>query len=547
MNEVQKMKKVSLLFMALFIVSPVLAKDYFFKEISTHATILSNSDIVVQENYTYSFEDSFTYVYRSFFMDQIESINNFRVWNAETGQVYSPSISYDSGDKYYRWDIAAQDEDQTYVMEYTIVGLIKDHNETADYVWYSLVPVDREKRIESFSFLLTFPADLRDSLTPRLSRTTASWSWVSEDTILFTETDIEPYGAFDIDLYMPEGTIEFYITPSQLASTVASAFLGGATLLIFGLLSFIVRRDYNLYGKDPIPDDVKIIRRLRPALAGVVLEEKVDIKEVEATILDLAIRGYIYIKEEEKKSFFGRKEIWFIKTKSTRGLMDYETKVMEGIFGTKEKVKVSSLKNKFFLKVPDILDSMHEEAAKHKLFEGRVDKTMMTYVWKFVKMPLILMVTNVLTIATFLGMGFDMLDPFPTTVFGSFLSLIPLFIIASVGATAMPRKTKMGAAHSNRYNELKNWMKKYPLKEGRLFDEYLPYATAFGIQRVCINKLKDLEGYKSDWYSGPYTAGSFAALHSSMAKSFASPHSSGGGGGGFGGGGGGGGGGAGAG
>jgi hypothetical protein len=172
------MRKLLIMVAALALFGPVLAKDYYYKEISTHATILPNSDIAVQENYTYSFNDDFSFVYRTFFMDQIESVDDFRVWNAETGQVYTPRVTY-SGGKIYNWTISASYEDQTFVMEYTLVGLIKDYNETVDYLWYSIVPVEREKRIDSVSFWMTFPDDLRGRITPRSSRV-SEWSWVSD-------------------------------------------------------------------------------------------------------------------------------------------------------------------------------------------------------------------------------------------------------------------------------------------------------------------------------------------------------------------------------
>jgi uncharacterized membrane protein len=538
------MRKVLVFMLLSTLLSPALAKDYFFKEISTHATILGNSDIVVQENYTYSFDGNFTYVYRILYLSEIDSITGFRVWNAETGQQYTPSVSARSDEVSYSWDIAAQDEDQTYVMEYTIVGAIKDHNNTVDYLWYSIVPVDREKRIETVKFWITFPQDARDVVLPRASRN-CTMLWVADDTLFFATSGIPAYGAFDAEFYLPEDMVEFYMTPSEFASMVFSLILVLCTLALFGTFIFVAWKDYNQYGRDPIVQDMKTVRRLRPALAGTVLDERVDIKEIEATILDLAIRGYIYIREEEKGTIFKRKEIWFVKTKGVRGLMEYEAKIMRALFGTKEKIKVSSLKNKFYKHTPKILEAIHDEAAKHKLFDGSVDKTIKSYMGKFMVFPIVLAVAVVGLIALFFGMGFRARGIFPFAMVLSFLSIPMLFMLAFAFAMAMPRKTEKGVAQAHRYTELKNWMKKYPLKEGRLFDEYLPYATAFGIQRVWIKKLKDIEGYQSDWYSGPYTAAGFVALHSSLGSSFAAPGSSGGGGG-FGGGGGAGGGGAGA-
>ncbi len=538
------MRKVLVFMLLSALLSPALAKDYFFKEISTHAAILGNSDIVVRENCTYSFEGSFTYVYRIFYLSEIDSIADFRVWNAETGQQYTPSVSARSDEVSYSWDISAEDEDQTYVMTYTMVGAIRDYNSTVDYLWYSIVPVDREKRIETVKFWITFPQDVKDVIVPRVSRS-CNITWVADDTLFFATSDIPAYGAFDAEFYLPEDMVEFYMTPSGFASMVFSLVLVLCTLVLFGTFVFVAWRDYDQYGRDPVVQDMRTVRRLRPALAGAVLDERVDIKEIEATILDLAIRGYIYIREEEKGTIFKRKEIWFMKTKGVGGLMEYEVKIMRALFGIKEKIKVSSLKNKFYKHTPKILEVIHDEAAKHKLFDGSVDKTIKSYMGKFMVFPIVLAVAVVGLIAAFFGMGFRARGIFPFAMVLSFLSIPLLFMLAFAFAMAMPRKTEKGVAQAHRYTELKNWMKKYPLKEGRLFDEYLPYATAFGIQRVWVKKLKDIEGYQSDWYSGPYTAAGFVVLHSSFASSCSAPGSSGGGGG-FGGGGGAGGGGAGA-
>jgi uncharacterized membrane protein len=90
----------------------------------------------------------------------------------------------------------------------------------------------------------------------------------------------------------------------------------------------------------------------------------------------------------------------------------------------------------------------------------------------------------------------------------------------------------------NKYDDLENWMQTYPLKRQRLFDEFLPYAIAFGIGDVWVEKMEALGVIKRDWYSGNLTSSSYLSFRSSMRNSLASSPSSSGGGGGFGGGGG---------
>ncbi len=74
-----------------------------------------------------------------------------------------------------------------------------------------------------------------------------------------------------------------------------------------------------------------------------------------------------------------------------------------------------------------------------------------------------------------------------------------------------------------------------------MFDEFLPYAIAFGVGDVWMKKMEKLGEIKRDWYEGRLTSASYGAFYSSMSSGLTSSPSSsgsGGGGGGFGGGGG---------
>ncbi len=536
------MKKTIFIILCLTLVLPSFAKDYYFAEISTRANVLNNSDIFVQENYTYSFEGQFTYVYRSFFLRNIKEIKDFKVWNAETGEDYDFSMTYDGGDLLFRWDIDALNENQTYVMEYVIVGAITNFNETNDYLWYSVVPVDREKRIDDVIFHINFPQGVGNSIPVVMSRDTEVLS-ISDRNFVFFVEDIEPYGTFDLGFYIPKGMVETYLTITDILLIVLPIIFTAINIIFPLILVFLGLQGYMKHGRDPKFKEFKKLPNLRPAVAGYVVDEKIDIKEIEATILDLSIRGFIYIHEKEEGTIFKRKEIVLVKLKSSKKLLGYESKIVSAIFGNKKKVEVSSLKNKFYKEIPDIKKFIQKEAEKLGLFDKKEKKKREEYKKKFVAVLITFFIAifalTVISLPTFVLAAIFLFSGIL-----NFMFMIALFVIFD---DIVKRKTELGVGHANKYSELRDWMKKYPLKEGRLFDEYLPYATSLGIQRVWIKKLKDLEGeYKSGWYGGTYNRTSFLVLHNSLNSSFAAPGSSGGGGGGFGGGGGAGGGGAGA-
>ena len=57
---------------------------------------------------------------------------------------------------------------------------------------------------------------------------------------------------------------------------------------------------------------------LSPGLAGALIDEKVDTKEIIATIVDLARRGYLEITDTEKKGVLGKSSTIFTRTQGVR-------------------------------------------------------------------------------------------------------------------------------------------------------------------------------------------------------------------------------------
>ncbi len=52
---------------------------------------------------------------------------------------------------------------------------------------------------------------------------------------------------------------------------------------------------------------------LGPAEAGTLIDEKLDMRDISATIIDLAVRGYIKIEEISSKGWFSSTDYRFIR------------------------------------------------------------------------------------------------------------------------------------------------------------------------------------------------------------------------------------------
>ena len=118
-----------------------------------------------------------------------------------------------------------------------------------------------------------------------------------------------PFGAGEgltLVLSLPKDLLD---EPSQLRHWLdrASDYIGLATLLpvfVFGGMGALWWRT----GRDPggplaVPVRYEPPDAMTPAEMGTVLDERVDMVDITATLLDLAVRGYLRIEETPRKAF----------------------------------------------------------------------------------------------------------------------------------------------------------------------------------------------------------------------------------------------------
>ncbi len=289
------------------------------------------------------------------------------------------------------------------------------------------------------------------------------------------------------------------------------------------------------YGRDPKgqvqevrawfdPPKLKNGRAMTPTEVGSLIDEIVDLRDISASIVDLARRGYLKIEERKKNDFY------LIKTKNdNHGLQPFEKKLLEGIFGDKD---IARLKDKHLAKTV--------EEASNLVYDQLVTE------------------------------GFFPKNPNATRIFYSIIGVLALIsgnlglaLIAFTFGRAMPAKTIFGVEAANISKSLKNFLTSqerqlaFQAKNQQLFEKLLPYAVAFGVERIWAERFRDINLKPPEWYTSYGSTRAFnslvftKSLSSSMSsfRSAATPvtsttgHVSGFGGGGFSGGGGGGGGG----
>jgi uncharacterized membrane protein len=305
-------------------------------------------------------------------------------------------------------------------------------------------------------------------------------------------------------------------------STSPLALSAAAVVLVAGL--FGVWWLWWTRGRDRGPTRGAIVAeyeppdKLRPAQLGVVVDESADPRDLVATIVDLAVRGYLTITEHAKHGLFGRTDWTLDKKKPGDDLLPYERKLFDGLFKDGDSVLLSSLKGTFASTLKGAEELLYKDAMAHGWFVADPSRVRIAYAG-----------LGCLTAAAGIGLAFLLGQLLGWGLAG--LAVIPAGVALLVLNHAMPARTAAGEAVLERTLGFKRYMDtaetdraKFAEKEG-LLTAYLPYAVMFASVEKWLRAFAGLDVAKSvsSWYvgPGPFQASLFASSFSSFSSSLA--------------------------
>ncbi len=366
----------------------------------------------------------------------------------------------------------------------------------------------------------------------------------SDRTVLVETTKpLASYEGLAVVVGFPKGIVavleprEFVPFFETLAGKIALVLIGIGAILWYIVAPIYVIRKWWTSGRDPkpgmgeakawfSPPKTPHHRALTPAETGTLVDERADLRDIYASIVDLARRGYLTIIETKKNEFDLEK---MKDGKGDADVLPFERELLEGIFASGNLVSIKTIDlTKTLEKVKGML---YESLVTDKFFPSNPNTLRGWYI--------------ALAVVAFI-----------------FVNPI-LFLVALTFGQNMPRKTLFGAEQAAIARSLRNFLtsqdKKlaFQAKNQMMFEKLLPFAVAFGVEEIWAGRFKTLGIKNPDWYVsstggrfnsvvfthslGAGMSGSFAAsiaAHSSTGHSsgFSGGGSSGGGGGGGGGG-----------
>ncbi len=255
---------------------------------------------------------------------------------------------------------------------------------------------------------------------------------------------------------------------------------------------------------------------LTPGEVGTLVDDAADMRDITATIVDLAVRGYILIEEKQKEHLMGlwsnKEYVFHLRKKSNDWgqLKPHERELLDALFGggALESVELSDLQNKFYKNLPDIRDGIFAGLMQHGYYLHRPDKVRKAYLIGGVVVGVALFWGGGIASA---AMGMAVL---PFTV----AAILTGGVICGFG-WFMPARTLSGAQALERVLGFEDFLAhveadrlERTIKTPEMFEKFLPFAMALGVEKKWVGAFQDIYRQPPEWYRGAAYGPNFQPL-----------------------------------
>ena len=368
---------------------------------------------------------------------------------------------------------------------------------------------------------------------------------------------LNPYEGLTIAAGFPKGVMNIY-SAADFASNFFDVYWQWMVASILPILSLILSL-LNWYrnGRDPrgtgvIVPQYDVPDNLTPMEVVGIANEKVNASNISSEIIYLATKGYLKIRQLEKR-FIGlvkSTDYELTRLKDSSDLANnFDQKLLNGLFNVQPRIKILDLKSIFTGKVAQVTDPVPmNQAQVVKLSDLRYvfyrdAATVVTSVldallnkgyyknlgrMKNESGRIFLIAFMSIWASGFFGtiLGLFLLrdNPFPLMV-GIFFSIIIYGIISHFS----PAKTEKGVMVKEYILGLKDYLQiaekdrlkfhNAPEKRPEVFEKLLPYAMVLGVADIWAKEFEGIYTMPPSWYSGPPGAAfSTIDLSNSMAN-----------------------------
>lgn len=308
-----------------------------------------------------------------------------KISNIKVSDNYTKTTSFTNGQKLVELKIGDADTTLRGNKSYTIsydYALGDDKVSDYDELYYNIIGTQWDTTISNVTFSIHMPKDFDTSKigfthgTQGSSQTDGITYEVDGNTITGEyNSDLSSYNGLTVRIELPEGYFVIKDYQKYIDYAVIALFIG------LVVITFVL---WLKNGKDrPVVETVEFYppEDLNSAELAQVYKGEVRGQDVTSLLIYLANKGYLKIKEEDKKGLISTyKAITFVKLKEYDGENYSEKTFFDGIFKYGDEVPISKLEDRFYVTQGKIVNHINSKKNIEKVIDkkSRKSKTITT-------------------------------------------------------------------------------------------------------------------------------------------------------------------------
>jgi len=519
----------ALLTLAALAPAPALARELAIEAFDAEIMVRRNGEVVVTERIRARFTGAWNGIYRVIPVeyDGPGGLGYSLVLRLEsaTDEAGRPLRVEQSRKGRYRrfriWVPGAVDATRTLVLRYTVPNGLRFFD-THDELYWNVTGDEWEAPIEAASARIVLPAQASGVRAVAYTgifgaRESAASVQVAGNGIMVRT--LKPLG-FREGLTIAVAWDPGVVARPTLLTRANLFFLGNWAFLIPIVMLFVSWRIWLRRGRDPqlrpIAAAYEPPDQLTPAELGTLIDGRPDVRDITATLVDLAVRGFLLIEETTREhllGLFSTTDYAFTIRRPRAAwteLLPHERDLLRAVFATGDSVRLNDLENRFYKEIPTIRADLYERMVARGYYLHRPDRV--AGVWAAIAIA----VTAACGAAAFFfanRLGQSLLAPGIATALTGVITLGFAFVMP-VRTLRCTRALEQVLGFQEFLGRVEADRIERTILTPALFERLLPFAMALGVEKKWAAAFDDIASEPPEWYRGRhgvhFRAGLFA-------------------------------------
>ena len=513
----------------LLVALPAAARQIIIKNFDAQVTVHRNSSIDVVENIETQFVGSNWHgIYRTIPVQYTDPEGfNYTLFigniTAHESGGSSLRVEQSHEGRYLKLKIYVPNADNsthTIVLEYQVLDALRffsDHDE----LYWNVTGQEWDAPIESASASVQLPEGASGVRAVAYSGVfgarTQDASVNVNDNVVQVETT-QPLG-YRQGLTIVVGFDKGLVHQPTAAQKIGLFLRSNWPLLLFPIAALVIM--FWLWwtrGRDPERDAITVQYdppdQLTPAECGTLVDDQADMRDITATLVDLAVKGYLTIEQQDHSGLLGLTHhagyAFHLKKQPPdwQAARPHEQEMLSALFagGASPDIELSDLQNNFYTHLPSIRDRIFDALVMDGYYLHRPDTVRQGYIGGGVVIGAIIAIGGNMWMQGIAGQTWIVAGIICGAIICAFGWFMPARTTtgARTFAKVLGFEDFLGRVESDRIARLEN--------APATFEKYLPYAMALRCEKKWVQAFSGIAMQPPSWYQGPAFAGGFQPL-----------------------------------